>query len=173
MLGLDRKSIELVPHRAEWKSLFESEATLLREVVGHHLISIEHIGSTSVAGLVAKPIIDILVGVEKPQDAENCISPLVEIGYKYKGESGITGRFYFRKGLGDISTHHLHIFETTSDFWRAHLLFRDYLRHHADEVLAYGKLKTELALKHKGNRPAYTEAKTVFIESVLRKAAAR
>lgn len=170
MLGLDRKSIELVEHRAEWKSLFESEADLLNAAAGNYIVAIEHIGSTSINGLEAKPIIDILAGVRKLADAEECVAPLAEIGYEYRGESGIAGRFYFRKGTGDVSTHHLNIVETKSDFWREHLLFRDYLRQHTDAAQIYGHLKRELALKHKGNRPAYTEAKAGFIKSVLEKA---
>ena len=172
MLGLDRKSIELVPHRAEWKTLFESEANLLREAIGNYAVAIEHIGSTSVSGLEAKPIIDILVGVQKLDDAQKSIAPLARISYEYRGEQGIAGRFYFRKGTADVSTHHLNVVEMTSDFWRSHLLFRDYLQQHADAAQSYGKLKRELALKHKGNRPAYTEAKADFIKSVLEKAAA-
>ncbi len=172
MLGLDRKSIELVPHQTEWKSLFESEADLLREILGDYNVAIEHIGSTAISGLEAKPIIDILVGVQKLEDAEKCIVPLARIGYEYRGEQGIVGRFYFRKGTADVSTHHLNIVEMTSEFWRGHLLFRDYLRQHADAAQSYGELKRGLALKHKGNRPAYTEAKADFIKSVLEKAAA-
>ena len=172
MLGLDRKSIELVPHRAEWKTLFEAEANLLREAVGNYAVAIEHIGSTSVSGLEAKPIIDILVGVRKLDDAQKSIAPLACIGYEYRGEQGINGRFYFRKGTGEVSTHHLNVVEMTGDFWRSHLLFRDYLRQHADAAQSYGKLKRELALKHQGNRPAYTEAKADFIERLLEKAAA-
>jgi len=172
MLGLDRKSIELVPHQAEWKSLFESEASLLREILGDYAVAIEHIGSTSVSGLESKPIIDILVGVRNLEDAEKCIAPLSEIGYEYRGESGVAGRFYCRKGTADVSTHHLNIVLINSDFWRSHLLFRDYLRQHKDVAQSYGKLKRELAVKHKGNRPAYTEAKAEFIESVLKKAVA-
>lgn len=172
MLGLDRKSILLVPHRAEWKSFFESEADLLRESAGDYLVAVEHIGSTAISGLDAKPIIDILAGVRNIEDAERCIAPLVKIGYEYRGEQGIAGRFYFRKGTGDVSTHHLNIVEMTSDFWQNHILFRDYLRRHADAAQEYGNLKRELAVKYKGNRPAYTEAKAAFIESVLKKAAA-
>ena len=170
MLGLDRKSIELVPHQIEWKSLFESEANLLHEVIGNHLVAVEHIGSTSIVGLDAKPIIDILVGVRKIEDAENCIEPLTRIGYQYRGEAGIAGRFYFRKGTCEVSTHHLNIVVTTSDFWHSHLLFRDYLRQNKDLAQDYGNLKRRLAVKYKGNRPAYTEAKADFIESVLKKA---
>ena len=169
MIGLDRKSVELVPHRAEWKTLFESEANLLREAIGKSVVAIEHIGSTAVFGLDAKPIIDILVGVQKLKDAEKCIAPLTEIGYEYRSEQGIAGRFYFRKGIADVSTHHLHMFEMTSDFWRSHLLFRDYLRQHPNAVKDYGKLKKELAVKYNNNRPAYTEAKAAFIESILKK----
>jgi GrpB-like predicted nucleotidyltransferase (UPF0157 family) len=172
MLGLDRKSILLVPHQTEWKSFFESESDLLREAVGDYLVAIEHIGSTAISGLDAKPIIDILAGVKYAEDAERCIVPLAQIGYEYRGEQGIAGRFYFRKGIGDVSTHHLNIVEMTSDFWQSHLLFRDYLRQHADAAQSYGKLKRELAVTYKGNRPAYTKAKAAFIESVLKKAAA-
>jgi GrpB-like predicted nucleotidyltransferase (UPF0157 family) len=170
MLGLDRKSIELVPHQTEWKSLFESEADLLCEILSDYIVAIEHIGSTAVSGLEAKPIIDILVGVQKLEDAEKCIAPLARIGYEYRGESGIKRRFYFRKGTGDVSTHHLNIVEVTSHYWRIHLLFRDYLRQHPNAARDYGKLKRQLALEHKGNRPAYTEAKAGFIESLLAKA---
>lgn len=162
----------LVPHRAEWKSFFESEADLLREAVGDYIVAVEHIGSTAISGLDAKPIIDILAGVLTAEDAAKCLAPLVRISYEYRGEQGIAGRFYFRKGNGDVSTHHLNIVEMTSDFWRSHLLFRDYLRQHAEAAQEYGSLKRELAVTHKGNRPAYTEAKSNFIESVLKKAAA-
>jgi len=170
MLGLNRKSIFLAPHQTEWKSLFDSEAALLRETIRDYVVAIEHIGSTAIPDLEAKPIIDILVGVQTAKDAERCIVPLAEIGYEYRGEQGIAGRFYFRKGTGDVSTHHLNIVETSSDFWRTHLLFRDYLRQHPEVAREYGKLKRELAEKHKGNRPAYTEAKAAFIQRVLQKA---
>ena len=172
MLGLDRKSIELAPHQAEWKTLFESEAKLLREALERYAVAIEHIGSTAVSGLEAKPIIDILIGVQKLEDAEKCIAPLTEISYEYRGEQGIAKRFYFRKGNADVSTHHLHMVEMTGDFWRTHLLFRDYLRQHPKAVKDYGRLKRELAVKYKNNRPAYTEAKAAFIENILKKAIA-
>lgn len=172
MLGLDRKSILLVPHRAEWKSFFDLEADLLRAAVSNYLVAIEHIGSTAIYGLDAKPIIDILAGVRNIEDAERCIVPLAQFGYEYRGECGIAGRFYFRKGIGEVSTHHLNIVEMTRDFWHTHILFRDYMRQHVDAAQKYGKLKRELAVTHKGNRSAYTEAKADFIESVLKMAAA-
>lgn len=172
MIGLDRKSIELAAHRAEWKTLFESEANLLHEAVGKYVAAVEHIGSTAISGLVAKPILDILVGVQNLENAEKCVVPLAEIGYEYRGEQGIAGRFYFRKGVADISTHHLHMVEMTSDVWRNHLLFRDYLRQHPNAAKDYGRLKRKLAVKFKHNRPAYTEAKAAFIESILKKAVA-
>jgi GrpB-like predicted nucleotidyltransferase (UPF0157 family) len=116
MLGLDRKSVLLVPHQIQWKSLFELESALLRETIGDYVVAVEHIGSTAIIGLEAKPIIDILVGMQKAEDAEKCVAPLAQIGYEYRGEQGIGGRFYFRKGTGEVSTHHLNIAETTSDF---------------------------------------------------------
>ena len=171
MIGLDRKTVLLAPHRIEWKSLFESEAALLRQTIGDY-VAVEHIGSTAISGLDAKPIIDILVGVQSAEDAKKCIAPLAQNGYEYRGAQGIAGRLYFRKGMGEISTHHLNVVERTSDFWRTHLLFRDYLRQHREVAQEYGKLKHELAKKYKGNRLAYTEAKAAFIESVLERAVA-
>src|SRR5215216_3286667 len=116
MLGLDRTSVLLAPYQMEWKSLFKSESALLRETIGDYVVAVEHIGSTAIFGLEAKPIIDILVGVQKAEDAEKCVTPLAQIGYEYRGQQGIAGRFYFRKGTGEVSTHHLNIAETTSDF---------------------------------------------------------
>ena len=170
MIGLDRKSAELAADRTDWQSLFGSEAKLLRESVEKYVAAIEHIGSTAVSGLEAKPIIDIPVGVRKFAEAEKCAAPLTEIGYEYKVEQGIAGRFYFRKGNADVSTHHLQIVEMTGDFWRTHLLFRDYLRQHPNAARDYGKLKRELSAKYKHNRPASAAAKAVFIERILKKA---
>jgi len=146
----------------EWKSLFKSESALLRETIGDYVVAVEHIGSTAIFGLEAKPIIDILVGVQKAEDAEKCVTPLAQIGYEYRGQQGIAGRFYFRKGTGEVSTHHLNIAETTSDFWRTHLFFRDYLRQHRDAAQEYGKLKRALAEKYKGKSSGIHRSESSF-----------
>ena len=146
--------------------LFAEEAVLLRRVVGDYVVAIEHIGSTAICGILAKPIIDIAVGVEKLTDGEKCVVPLENIGYEYRGEHGIARRFYFVKG--EPRTHHLHLVEKDSDFWRSHLLFRDYLRAHPAVAKEYENLKLELARKYANDRDAYLYGKTDFIENVLK-----
>lgn len=124
--------------------------------------------SMSAALPSAKPIIDIAVAVRQIADAESCVIPLESIGYEYRGEQGIPGRHFFAKG--EPRTHHLHLVEADSVFWRSHLLFRDYLRQHADVAAEYETLKRRLAIEYKDNREAYTEGKAAFIENVLRAA---
>lgn len=170
MLGLNRKIVELVPHSDEWKSLYEREKKLLRLAVGDFLIAVEHIGSTAIPQIVAKPIIDIMVGVRDLSDVENYLSPLAEIGYEYRGESGIAGRRYFRKGTETVSTHHLSFAEFGGDVWKRHLMFCDYLRENAEAAQRYNELKKDLAVKFKDNREAYTDGKTEFVEEILRAA---
>jgi GrpB-like predicted nucleotidyltransferase (UPF0157 family) len=159
-----------MPHSELWHQLFAEEETQLRNAIGAQVVAIEHVGSTAICGLSAKPIIDIAVAVREIADAEKCVTQLEGIGYKSRGELGIPGRQYFTKG--DPRTHHLHMVELGSDLWRNHLLFRDYLRQHPEVAKEYENLKTELARKHTENREAYTEGKAAFIEGVL-KAASR
>jgi GrpB-like predicted nucleotidyltransferase (UPF0157 family) len=157
-----------MPHDEQWHDLFAEEADRLRVAIGEYALAVEHVGSTAVCGLHAKPIIDIAVAVRGIADAGKCVIPLQHVGYEYRGEQGIPGRHFFGKGVPRI--HHLHMVELGSDFWRGHLLFRDYLREHRDVAEQYDGLKRELAAKYQGSREAYTEGKAAFIEGVLRKA---
>ncbi len=166
MLGLPKGNVKLEPHSEQWLQLFAEEAARIRETIGEVIASIEHIGSTSVRGIAAKPIIDIAVGVEKLADGERCVRPLENIGYEYRGEHGIMGRFYFVRG--EPRTHHLHLVEISSDFWRSHLMFRDYLRENQTIAGEYENLKKELAKRHDENREAYTNGKAAFIANVLK-----
>lgn len=168
MLGLERGTVRLAPHEERWHELFAEEAGRLRAAAGEHVVAVEHVGSTAVCGLDAKPIIDIAVAVREIADAGRCVAPLRRIGYEYRGEQGIPGRHYF--GKGEPRTHHLHLVELGSDFWLSHLLFRDYLLRHRGAAEEYGELKKGLAEKYRGNREAYTEGKGAFIEGVLRAA---
>lgn len=172
MLGLDRKSVRLVAHQEEWKTLFEREEKLLRSALGDYAAAIEHIGSTAIPGIVAKPIIDILVGVGAGDlsAVEKYLPRLAEIGYEYRGEAGIAGRRYFRKGTAALSTHHLSIAERGSEVWRRHILFRDYLRANRNAARAYDELKKNLAIEFKERREAYTNGKTGFVEEILSQA---
>jgi GrpB-like predicted nucleotidyltransferase (UPF0157 family) len=166
MLGLPKGIVKLEPHSEQWRQLFAEEATRIREVVGEYVLAIEHVGSTSINGIAAKPIIDMAVSVEKATDGEMCIAPLENIGYEYRGEHGIAGRFYFVKG--EPRTHHLHLVTASSDFWHSHLLFRDYLQANRSAAKEYEKLKIDLAEKFPDNRDAYLKGKSEFIENILK-----
>ncbi len=165
-------NIRILQYDSRWRRIYEEEKAKILGVVGHWVVAIEHIGSTAVPGLGAKPIIDIIAALGRLPDIENCIRPLQSIGYEYLGEYGMPGRHFLRKPPGDATarTHHLHIVEDESDLWEKHILFRDYLRTHPEVAHKYYDLKKDFANKYGSNRDAYTEAKTSFIESVVRKA---
>jgi GrpB-like predicted nucleotidyltransferase (UPF0157 family) len=166
MLGLPKGIVKLEPHSKLWRRLFAEEAARICEAVGEYVLAIEHVGSTSIEGIAAKPIIDMAIAVENLAKGERCIAPLENIGYEYRGEHGIAGRFYFVKG--EPRTHHLHLVLATSDFWRSHLLFRDYLRENPSVAEEPERLKIDLAEKFPDDRDSYLESKGVFIEKVLR-----
>jgi len=166
--------VKVVDYDPNWPLIFEREKAKILSVIAKKVVAIEHVGSTAVPGLGAKPIIDIMVGMRHLSDAQGCIGPLETIGYEYVPEYqvSIPERRYFRKGPSNVPNkhYHLHMVEYDSDFWRRHLLFRDYLRAHPRTAKEYHRLKKELAAKYRFNRDAYTEAKTLFIESIVAKA---
>ena len=170
MLGLESGKVKLLPYTEAWARVYEIEEKLLRAVIGDIAIDIQHIGSTSIHGLEAKPIIDIAIAVPSLNEGEKCIEPLTKLGYEYKGDAGINGRHFFAKGTKEKRTHYLHIEEWEGELWKNHILFRDYLRKHKEFVIEYGKLKTELANKYKDDRDTYTASKDDFIKNVLEKA---
>lgn len=161
-------------YNPQWPILYEGEKGRIFGVIGQAVVAIEHVGSTAVPGLGAKPIIDIMVALRHLADAEACIEPLQSIGYEYvpKYEVFIPERRYFRKWVQAERTHQVHMVERTSEFWDRHILFRDYLRTHPEVAQEYYQLKKELAAKYGSNRDGYTDAKTPFIESVVAKARA-
>ena len=162
------ESFELTDYNPRWPLLFEQESALIVEALGDDVIDIQHIGSTSVPGLRAKPIIDILVAVESFAPVEDYQSRLEPLGYRYHSQEDETDRLFFWKGRP--RTHHLHIVEYATWEHQRHLLFRDYLRAHPDIALWYEDVKRELAIAFKGNRPAYTKGKTAFIKSIMARA---
>ena len=134
-----------------------------RKSVGKHIIAVEHLGSTSICGISAKPILDIGAAIENFSDGERLVAPLENLGYIFRGENGIPGRHYFVKGE-PRRTHHLHIVEAKSDFWKGHRLFRDYLRENPAAAKEYENLKKSLAETHAEDRRQYTAGKAAFIE---------
>lgn len=163
--------VEVVDYNPEWEKLYQAEAARLRLALGNLLAGLEHIGSTSVPGLAAKPIIDIMVGVHKISDAKACVDILTERGYVYvpEFEVSIPERRFFHRVENGRRTHHLHLVEVGSQFWKEHILFRDVLRTHEDVAEQYATLKRGLAARYREDRFGYTDAKSDFILGVMEK----
>ncbi len=161
-------TFELAQYDPAWPGLFERERALVLGAIGRYARLVEHIGSTAVPGLAAKPIIDIMVGLDRIEDSAGCILPIEGLGYEYVREFEVTmpHRRYFRKLEGGRETHHIHMVELTHEFWRRLLLFRDVLRSRPDIAREYEALKRSLAVRHANDVEAYTEAKTPFIRTV-------
>lgn len=138
------RKVEVCSYNEMWSFMFAEEAEKLKAILGQEMAGIHHIGSTSVPGLTAKPIIDIMPVVKDIHRVDPFNEVMKKIGYEPKGENGIPGRRYFQKG-GDNRTHHVHIYQVGSDEIERHLAFRDYLREHPDVVKSYGDLKMKLA----------------------------
>ena len=166
--------IIIAEYDPRWPVIYENEARAIRDALDDRLAAIEHVGSTAVPGLAAKPVIDIMPGVARASDLDRCVSPLVGLGYEYvpRYEASLPRRRYFRKRPpGSSSAFHVHVVERGSEFWDRHLLFRDYLRAHPDVAREYERLKRELAPQFTDSN-AYAEAKTDFIRSVENRARA-
>ena len=169
---MNNDPVFIVPYDPGWADTFKAEANLLQVVIPYKNVVIEHIGSTSVMGLSAKPIIDIMVGFEFLDDANTSIPSIETLGYQYipEYEKQIPDRRYFHKPVNPPRNFHLHCTAINSNFWNKQIAFRDYLRKHPETCAAYQQLKEELAVQYRLDRAAYTDAKTEFILAVLKKA---
>jgi GrpB-like predicted nucleotidyltransferase (UPF0157 family) len=166
--------VEIVNYDPRWPALFDEEAKRLRATLDPSLImGLEHFGSTAVPGLSAKPIIDILIAVRSLADAQaTFVEALRNLDYVYWAENPKKDRMFFVKGMppfGSRRSHHVHVTEPHGEMWQR-LAFRDYLRAHPEEAGIYEQLKRRLATEHQADREAYTDAKSAYIESVMRKA---
>ena len=162
--------VRVVEYDPRWPSMYEEARAEIVGRCGQGVLAIEHVGSTSVPGLAAKPIIDIMAGVATLDGGRALAGPLSTLGYEYVPKDEQPGRLFFRRGERGAGTHHLHVVELGGEEWRRHLLFRDRLRAHAETAREYARLKRGLAAAHAEDRGAYTEAKTPFITSVVEKA---
>lgn len=159
--------MRVVAHRPEWRGLYERERRALLERVGHLVLDIQHVGSTAVPGLDAKPIIDIALAVSSTEVVPRLDRPLGEIGYVYRGDAGADGgRLFVKESAPKVRTHHLHVVAADDPQWHGWLLFRDELR--ADEELRarYALLKKALQERFAEDRKGYTDAKKEFIDGV-------
>ena len=158
----------IVGYDSQWPVQAAAEMGAIRAALGHRLAAIEHIGSTSVPGLAAKPIIDLMAGLRTLDDAIDCVPLLATLEYSYvpEFEAQMPERRYFRKSRGETRTHHLHMVVIGGAFWQRHLVFRDALRADPDLASEYAALKRRLAEQYSGNMVGYTEAKTAFIQAI-------
>ena len=166
--------VEIVDYDPRWPLLFDEEAGRLRAVLDPSLVvGLEHFGSTAIAGLSAKPIIDILIAVQSLAAARRTfVEVLRGLDYVYWADNPKKDRMFFVKGMppfGSKRSHHVHVTEPQGEMWQR-LAFRDYLRTHPEEVETYGRLKRRLAAEHRADREAYTDAKSAYVEGVMRKA---
>ena len=152
-----------------WPEQFELEAGLIRHALGENCLEIYHIGSTSVPGLAAKPIIDIMPVVRSLDGVDEASDALEALGYEYLGEFGIPGRRFYAKG-GDNRTHHIHIFElgNEKDTLR-HIAVRDYLSSHPDTAAEYAALKKKLAEEFPYDNDGYCDGKEEYMKSLEEK----
>jgi GrpB-like predicted nucleotidyltransferase (UPF0157 family) len=165
--------VEVLPHNPAWKSAFEREAARITDTLGDLVTAIHHIGSTAIAGMPAKPIIDVLLEVEDLGRLDRDTPRLEAMGYEAKGEFGIPGRRYFRKeNARGARTHHVQAFEAGSSHVARHLAFRDYMIAHPEAAHTYGALKQRLALEHPDDSEAYTDGKDAYVKDQERRALA-
>ena len=161
-------AIELHPYDPAWPEAFEREREVVAPILDAKALRIEHMGSTSVPGLPAKPIIDVIVLVRDLKEALAAVPALEATGYSYWADNPDKTKLFLVRGLPPAPhrTHHLHIYSDAAEVER-HLLFRDHLRAHSDIRDAYIALKTELAARFRNDREAYTAHKADFIASVV------
>ena len=158
--------IVIAEYDPTWPGEFERIRARAANAVGDVTVAIEHVGSTAVPGLPAKPVIDLVVVVE-PQDLQIAVERLVAIGYVHQGNLGVEGREAFRVPEGE-RRHHLYVSPTDSEELRAQLAFRDRLRESPSLRSEYDALKRDLAVRFRDDRMAYTDAKSDFVIAASR-----
>jgi len=166
-LGMPQGTVVLLPYDDRWPAAFAAEATRIWPLVSAHALDIQHIGSTAVPGLAAKPGLDIALAVDTDEAVAICREALTSLGYEfYDAEANGPGHSYFIRGR-QVRTHQAHIWRLPTYGWDDHLYLRDRLRADPSLAAAYAALKQTLARTHASDKAAYTEAKTEFVQAVL------
>ncbi|WP_026575166.1 GrpB family protein [Bacillus sp. UNC438CL73TsuS30] len=160
--------IRLSDFSENWVEMFQSEAELLKTIFLDQIITFEHFGSTSVQGMKAKPVIDMMCIVKDIEKIDLFNDKMDSLGYDVAGEWGISGRRLFRKG-GENRTHHIHFYQFENPQIERHLIFRDYLRSHHEEAAKYSRFKEELAQRFEHTRE-YSAAKRGFMKEMEQQA---
>jgi GrpB-like predicted nucleotidyltransferase (UPF0157 family) len=166
-IEFDEREVVLYPYDAAWPGRYERWRALILEACGEAIVEIHHIGSTSVPGMLAKPVIDIMPGLARFEDGREMVAGMEGLGFEARGEYGIPLRHYFHRP--DV---HVHAYPVGQSQWWDQLLFRDYLRGHAEAREAYAALKEELRRSFRFDRVAFSDHKSEFVAEVLAKARA-
>ena len=169
-IGLIRGRVVLEPHQPEWDSIAAQTIARLHLLLGDTAAGIEHIGSTSVRSICAKPIIDLVLGVTDLSALLRQNPLLEQNGFLYRGQDHPDQHLYIC-GSGDFITHHIHAVQHRGEAWNNYVNLRDYLNSHAEDAAAYAKLKASLAAQYADDRKTYTAQKSAFIQALLAKAA--
>jgi GrpB-like predicted nucleotidyltransferase (UPF0157 family) len=165
-LGLESGAVRLVEYDLRWPELFAAERQRIEDACVGLALRLEHVGGTSIPGMWAKPVLDIAAA--RPQDASPSlyIAAFERAGYEHRGEQGLPGREFFRRG--HPRAYHLHLVDESGDHWRNYLAFRNYLREHPDALHRVAEAKRALAARFPRGREAYTEGKTPIVQEILR-----
>ena len=170
-IGLRRHTVRVVDHDPSWSALFANECRSLHRTLGDLVADVQHVGSTAVPDLPAKPILDIAVAIRTTDPIPDIVERLTGIGYIYRGDGGDDGGHLFvRESEPDIRTVHVHVVELNGTQWRNYLLFRKMLLEDASVRKRYAAIKNNFAKQFPDDRKLYTSAKDGFIRGILGKA---
>jgi len=172
MAGLEQGTVELVSHDPDWKREYVAEVERLESLVGERVVEFEHVGSTAIEGLAAKPVIDMLAVVDDFDTAADLVPVLETHGYEHRPNDDVSERRFLAKWPRTARTHYLSIVERESDRYTEQITFRDFLRSNPAVAAEYEELKRTLAGEYPDDRESYTEAKAAFIERVLERTTA-
>lgn len=166
-LGLADNVVKLLNYTPAWKAAFEQEREKLNNAIGPYICAIEHIGSTAIGSICAKPIVDIAIALKGVKDIKKIIEPMRKIGYIYKGEQENSGRYFFKPDT-EIVKFHIHVMAIDNPLWISHTKFRDFLQNDNKTAKEYEDLKLTLQKNFPYNREEYTNGKDEFIKKTLK-----
>ena len=171
MIGLKRGSVKLISHQEEWNKNAEKVILKLKQLLGDAAVDIQHVGSTAIASIYAKPIIDIVIGVRDLNDVVSYVELLKQHDFVFRGED-VEGQLLFVMGdfEKDTRTHHIHVVKWNGEEWNNYINFRDYLNCCPDKAMLYDACKKKLASQFPDDRRSYTAGKQELIECLLKEA---
>lgn len=165
-LGLESGIVRLVEYDARWPALFVAEQQRIREACGTAALQLEHVGGTSIPGMCTKPVLDIAAGRPRDLAVADCVAALERAGYEHRGERGVPGRQFFRRG--QPRSYHVHLVDEGGPLWLEYLAFRDYLRAHLQAARQFADSKRALAASFPRDREGYVNAKSTYVQEILR-----